>query len=146
MLSICVKGINLSAGKWKYNEIPVRGRELDAVDAAPDAVDVVERVRERGVVGLEREVHVADDERGVLPAPRSLGGVRAAGVRVQGGSGAGAAAAGSWHVGVDVHGWCGDDVWYGLYGTESGPLHRAGIYARIFRELELASRGAGREQ
>ena len=25
MLSICVKGINLSAGKWKYNEIPRDG-------------------------------------------------------------------------------------------------------------------------
>ncbi len=71
----------------------VRGGELDAVDAAADAVDVVERVGERGVVGIEREVHVADDERGVVRG--GLGGE--AGVL-------GAVVAGSGHVGVDVHG------------------------------------------
>ena len=46
----------------------VSGRELDAVDSAADAVDVVERVGEGGVVRVEREVDVADDEARVVPA------------------------------------------------------------------------------
>lgn len=41
-------------------------RELDGVDAAADAVDVVEWVCEGRVVGVEREVDVADDEAGVV--------------------------------------------------------------------------------
>ena len=44
----------------------VRGRELDAVDAAADAEDVVERVGMRGIVGLEWKMDVADRECGVV--------------------------------------------------------------------------------